>query len=52
MKAAKRKDDHIIKNMYQTQVCRGYDENRNILNEYKDEIELLKLDNQRLKADN
>lgn len=28
------------------------DENRNILNEYRDEIEVLKLDNERLREEN
>lgn len=47
-----KKDNILLKNLYNTDVLRRNDENKNILNEYRDEIELLKMDNERLREEN
>lgn len=38
--------------MYNTEAIKKNDENKGILNEYRDEIELLKMDNERLREEN
>lgn len=40
-----KKDNILLKNLYNTEIIKKQDENKNILNEYRDEIELLKMDN-------
>ncbi len=45
LKVGKKKDQLTLKNMFNTQMVRGQDENKNVLNEYRDQIEVLKLEN-------
>jgi hypothetical protein len=47
-----KKDNILLKNLYNTEILKKNDENKNILNEYRDEIELLKMDNERLREEN
>jgi predicted nuclease with TOPRIM domain len=47
-----KKDNILLKNLYNTEIIKKNDENKNILNEYRDEIELLKMDNERLREEN
>ena len=49
LKAAKKKEPLNLKISGNTELIRPQDENKNVLNEYRDEIELLKLDNERLR---
>ena len=51
-KYPKKKDQLIIKNMYETHGVRTQNQNKNVLNEYRDEIEELKMENERLREEN
>lgn len=49
---AVRKDNLLLKNLCNTEAIKKNDDNKGILNEYRDEIELLKMDNERLREEN